>query len=105
MAPGFHGLAAGPPRPQISSNTIAQRRNSRTRKIITNRVRARSSDQIHNGLPRTAEARFHGISARQKAASRVPTQLARSECHTSPCISSAKLVVMPHDGQGSPVLS
>jgi len=72
---------------------------------MTNRVRARSRDQIHNGRPRTTEARFHGMRARQKAANRVPTQLARSEWRTSPCTSSAKLVVMPHDGQGSPVLS
>jgi len=73
--------------------------------MMTSRVRARSSDQTHSGLPRTAEARFHGISARQKAANKVPTQLARSESQTSPRISSAKLVVMPHDGQGNPVLS
>lgn len=53
--------------------------------------------------PLRAQARLQGIRARQKTASSVPTALAWSECQTSPRTSSAKLVVMPHDGQGKPV--
>ena len=35
----------------------------------------------------------------------VPAKFAFSEFHTSPWISSEKLVVMPHDGHGKPVNS
>ncbi len=67
------------------------------------RVSARSRDTMKNGRPKYAQARFHGISARQKSASSVPTAFALSEFHRSPCIRSEKLVVIPHDGHGKPV--
>src|SRR5882724_1858629 len=38
-------------------------------------------------------------------ASAVPAKFACSEFHRSPWIKSEKLVVMPHDGQGNPVIS
>jgi hypothetical protein len=66
-------------------------------------VNARSSDRIKKGRPHSAQARLQGMKARQQTASRVPTALARSEFHRSPRTSKAKLVVMPHDGQGIPV--
>jgi hypothetical protein len=85
------------------ASTTSQRVSIRTRNARTTRVRARSSDTMKNGRPNHAQARFHGISARQKSARSVPTALALSEFQTSPCIKSAKLVVMPHDGHGTPV--
>jgi hypothetical protein len=59
---------------------------------------------MKNGRPKYALARFHGTSARQKSASTVPTAFALSEFHRSPCRSRAKLVVIPHDGHGTPVM-
>jgi hypothetical protein len=75
------------------------------RNTMISRVSAHSNDHTPYGRPRTAHTSAHGINTRQTAASSVPTALARSEFHTSPCMSSAKLVVIPHDGQGSPVMA
>ena len=43
------------------------------------------------------------MNERQNTASSVPTKFARTEFHGSPCMSSVKLLVMPHEGQGRPV--
>jgi hypothetical protein len=66
------------------------------------RNRARSSDRMNRVRPSTAQVKAHGMQARPTRASKVPTALACSDAHRSPWISRAKLVVMPHDGQGSP---
>ena len=66
---------------------------------------ARSSDHRPSGRLTHALARHHGIKNKQKTASPVPTALAFSEFQTSPCINSEKLVVIPHDGHGKPVIS
>jgi hypothetical protein len=50
-----------------------------------------------------AEAMHQGMSAKQNAASMVPTALAQREFQGSPCTRRAKLVVIPQDGQGKPV--
>jgi hypothetical protein len=73
--------------------------------MIKTRMSARSSDQIPTDRARYALARHHGISSRQKTARPVPTALAFSEFQMSPCIKSEKLVVMPHEGHGTPVSS
>ncbi len=62
-----------------------------------------SRERTKSVRPRTAAKVAQGMKARQKLASIVPTQLARSELTTSPCISREKLVVMPQAGQGTPV--
>ena len=74
-----------------------------TTKARTSQVSVRSSAVIQSNRPRTAEATHQGMSARQNAASMVPTALAQREFQRSPWTRSAKLVVMPQDGQGKPV--
>lgn len=87
----------------MKARTIAQRSSMTTTNPRTNHVSVRSSEITQSSRPRVAEAMLQGISARHSAASNVPTALARREFHKSPCISSAKLVVIPHDGHGRPV--
>jgi hypothetical protein len=70
---------------------------------MTIRVSARSIEWTNTGRPQNTEARPHGISARQNKASKVPTALACSDARQSPWASRAKLVVIPHDGQGNRV--
>jgi hypothetical protein len=74
-----------------------------TRNINTVQVSARSIDRMNSGRARIALTTAHGIRASQNRASKVPTELAQSEFSTSPRMSRAKLVVMPHDGHGMPV--
>src|SRR5207245_8387700 len=54
---------------------------------------------------RNADIIAHGITRAQKTASPVPTQFAFIEFQTSPRTNRAKLVVIPHDGHGIPVIS
>ncbi len=61
----------------------------------------RSTERTNTVRPQTTLATLHGRSVRQSKASSVPAALARSEFSTSPRTSSAKLVVMPHEGQGT----
>ena len=68
-------------------------------------MRARSIEWRNSVRLQTTLARHQGMSVRQNTASNVPTALARSELTTSPLISRAKLVVMPHDGHGRPVVA
>jgi hypothetical protein len=65
----------------------------------------RSIERTNRVRRRNTQAMLQGMNSRPNTASRVPTQLARSELARSPCISRAKLVVIPHDGQGTPVFS
>src|SRR5262245_6656752 len=85
------------------SITIDQRTTSNTVSPTTPITSGRSTVYTNNGRPRITDPMLQGINAKQVSANRVPTQLAHSEFQTSPCISSEKLVVMPHDGQGNPV--
>ena len=71
---------------------------------MTTATMARSSDWTNKARPTTTLATTQGMSSRQNIASRVPTQLARAEFSGLPCMSKAKLVVMPHDGQGTCVI-
>ena len=80
--------------------TITQRLSIKIRKTTTARDSAASIDTMNMGLHCQLDIRHQGISASQNSASNVPTAFAYSEFHTSPWISSEKLVVIPHDGQG-----
>src|SRR5262249_7892313 len=87
----------------VSATTITQRSSIRPKNTMAVQVSAFSTERMKNGRFQYALAKHHGISSRQKPASKVPTALARNEFPTSPRINRAKLVVMPHDGQGIPV--
>ncbi len=82
---------------------MAQRSSISNRNTTTRPVSIRSTERMPYSRPRRAQTRHQGIAARHTSASRVPTALACNECRRSPWTSRAKLVVMPHDGQGSPV--
>jgi hypothetical protein len=84
--------------------TITQRNSIKVRNTRTNQVRLRSTESTKSVRLHTKLARHQGMSIRQNRASSVPTALARSELDTSPRTSRAKLVVMPHEGQGTPVV-
>jgi len=101
----FPRSAPQPPFHQPNPSTIPQRSSIRTTKPTIIVVKARSIETMKSGRPRSEQMRHHGTSARQNAASSVPTALAFNEFQTSPRISRAKLVVMPHEGQGTPVRS
>src|SRR5437899_10472938 len=87
----------------MQSKTSPHRTNNKIKKPTTTRTMTRSKLRMNHSLPAQAEANAQGINARQPIARTVPTALACSECHTSPRIKRAKLLVMPHDGQGKPV--
>src|SRR5690348_15405598 len=93
----------GPSFCQARPTTTNQRVKSSTTKTTTVQSVARSNETMNQSRLHSKLARLQGISARPKIANRVPTALAHSEFARSPCISRAKLVVMPHDGQGSPL--
>src|SRR5438445_13438686 len=82
---------------------MTQRSSINTTKPITNLVSVLSIDSMNNGLPSNALRMLQGMIAIHNTANTVPTQFACIECQTSPRTNRAKLVVMPHDGQGSPV--
>ena len=63
-------------------------------------VIVRSAERTNTVRPRTTLATLHGTRNKPRMPSSVPAALARSEFSTSPRTSRAKLVVMPHDGQG-----
>src|SRR5262245_51767923 len=88
---------------QPKQSTTAQRNNIKPHSTTIARGNSQSKDKFTQYRPRHALIKPYGISVAQKNANRVPTQLARSEFSTSPRTSSAKLVVMPQDGQGFPV--
>src|SRR5437868_3073398 len=88
---------------QLRPTTTNQWVSRSTTKTTTIQMVVRSKDAIHSGRLHQTLARLHGITASPNRARRVPTALARNEFSRSPCISKAKLVVMPHEGQGIPV--
>src|SRR5207253_8394136 len=90
---------------QIKPRTMPQRTRSRAMNTMTIQVTVFSSERMNSDRPRNALVRLQGMKIRQKTASSVPTALARSEFFKSPRTSNAKLVVMPQEGQGSPVTS
>src|ERR1041384_578132 len=55
-------------------------------------------------LPHRLLASAQTIVPAQSTQMQLPTQFARSEESTSPRTNSAKLVVIPHDGHGFPVI-
>ena len=83
--------------------TMTQRSIMSTTKPITTLVNVLSIEIMNNGLPSAALRMLQGIIAIHRIAKTVPTQFACIECQMSPRTKSAKLVVMPQDGQGSPV--
>ena len=88
---------------RFTPSRTAHRTSARPVKKITARMTHGSADRTHTHRPRAALATLHGISPRRNVASSVPTGLARSDATGSPCMSRAKLVVMPQDGHGTPV--
>src|SRR5579883_1087434 len=92
--PPYHVSRIHPHRASISA--------SRT---PTATVANNSAFRTPTSRPRAAPTTPQGMSASQNTASSVPTQLARSEFHTSPWTSREKLVVIPHDGHGFPVIA
>jgi hypothetical protein len=70
-------------------------RNNSTKTVIV-----RSTERTNRVRPRSTLATLQGMSSRHSTASSVPAALARSELSTSPRTNRAKLVVMPHEGQG-----
>jgi hypothetical protein len=62
-----------------------------------------SMERMNKVWPRQTLIRLQGMDRTHTRANRVPTTLARAELTRSPRTRKAKLVVMPHDGQGRPV--
>jgi len=59
-----------------------------------------STERTSRVRPHSRLSTLHGMSRRHSPASIAPAALARTELTTSPRIIRAKLVVMPHAGQG-----
>jgi hypothetical protein len=95
----------GVPVNKANPNTITHRSIMRLKNVSITNVSARSMERMNSVRPQTTQARHQGISKRQNPANSVPIALARREFLKSPCISKAKLVVMPHDGHGRPVVT
>jgi hypothetical protein len=85
---------------QPSARTTTQRSSIRARNVRQQATVSFSRERTSRVRPHRRLSTLHGISKRHSPASIVPAALARSELSTSPRMSRAKLVVMPHAGQG-----
>jgi hypothetical protein len=85
---------------QPSARTITQRSSITARNVRQQTTVNFSSDRTSRVRPHSRLSRLHGMRNRHSPPSIAPAALARSELTTSPRMSRAKLVVMPHAGQG-----